>query len=1156
MSGSLPPPEPGRARRRADRPTAARAARASIRDAARGLVLLAGEPGRRRRRHRARVALGATVAGQLAGQPAPAFLASPLAAHRTAQLRLASTEVAPRDRRASEAAEAGSRAGRSARRDRDVMAEVERLLLVVVQFLPRVAALVRLRAAEARLGAWSAGLTELHDPAVVAARERLAAAQLHVAEAAAAMAASRRGTLASAQTALTLTAEALAAAAAWLGRGLRAASGVLWAWLLWLAAAGRRAVRAAAAGVAVAAAAAVAAVQAAAPRVAAAGRAAAHGTAAAAAVAARAAAAVVVAVARVVARAVAAAARTAGAAVVAATRAVAAATLAVARTAAAAVRTAAAAVRTTAAAGLAAAHGVAAWIDGRVARGRARRRRGRRIPAAEPARADPAGGPNGRVEGAGASTAPLLQGGPDGPGRERPPGRDDQQEATEPWWLPSHLGEPVADGTGRRTRRRRAGAYQRRNSVVAGLTALFRRAARRLGRVVVALAAPPDHRRRGWLPFVRPVAVALALALVAGTAAALPTGMLVAGSVKVAAAGLPDLDELKKLRQPERTQIYDRDGRLIEVLHDEQDRIVVPLTRMAKRLQQAVIAAEDARFYEHGGVDERGIVRAALANMLKGDVTQGGSTITQQLVRNTYPDLRARTLDRKVKEAALAAQLENRLSKREILAAYLNRVYFGAGYYGVETASWGYFRRHAREVSLTQAATLAAIIREPETANPRQHPERARALRDSVLTRMADLGMVAATDAAKARARPLKVRGPRTVGGRYPWFVDGLRRQLEHDGRLGKSREQRVRRLFEGGLRIRTTLDRDLQLAAEQAVRNHLPESGRQQIALIAIDPRNGAVRAVVGGQNYRRNHYNVAVQGRGRQPGSSFKPFVLATALDAGVAPDSVWESSGFSSDDVCGAPWTVDNYEGKGSGKISVREATWRSVNGVYARLMEHLCPAKVAAMADKLGVHLEGPQAHAPSMALGSVEVRPIDMASAYGVFANLGEYHRPTFVERVTYRSDTVLENRPHGERRISAALAWQVNDILKGVIAHGTGTAASIGRPEAGKTGTNQEYRDAWFVGYTPQLVTAVWMGDPKEQTPMLNVGGIRVTGGSYPAQVWRDFMLAAMVNQEVLDWPKPPEELSYTILPPPPSQPKQEPGKKKRRKHPGPPGGR
>jgi penicillin-binding protein 1A len=409
-------------------------------------------------------------------------------------------------------------------------------------------------------------------------------------------------------------------------------------------------------------------------------------------------------------------------------------------------------------------------------------------------------------------------------------------------------------------------------------------------------------------------------------------------------------------------------------------------------------------------------------------------------------------------------------------------------------------------------------------------------------------------EADKARRQPVKVKKAGTVGGRYPWFVDGLRRQLEQDPRLGKTREQRVRQLFEGGLRIYTTLDGDLQLAAEQAVRNHLPASG-PQIALIAVDPRNGAVRAVVGGNNYSRHKYNVAVQGQGRQPGSSFKPFVLAAALDAGISPDSVWESSAFHAGEVCGTrldpPWNVDNYEGKGGGKITVREATARSVNGVYARLMARLCPARVIEMAKRLGITADLPRA--PSIALGSAEVRPIEMASAYGTLANLGEYHRPTFVEKVTRHGKTLIEDRAAGERRISAALAWQVNDILKGVVDRGTGTAANIGRPQAGKTGTNQSYRDAWFVGYTPQLSTAVWMGYPDQQRSMLNVNGIRVTGGSYPAEVWHDFMLAAMVNQEVLDWPRPPEQLKYTVLPPPRSEPKK---KDRKRKRPGPPGNR
>jgi penicillin-binding protein 1A len=353
-----------------------------------------------------------------------------------------------------------------------------------------------------------------------------------------------------------------------------------------------------------------------------------------------------------------------------------------------------------------------------------------------------------------------------------------------------------------------------------------------------------------------------------------------------------------------------------------------------------------------------------------------------------------------------------------------------------------------------------------------------------------------------------------------------------------------------------------MQRAAEQAVERWRPPTG-PDIALVAIDPRDGGVRAVVGGRNFKKESYNAALQGVGRQPGSSFKTFVLAAALDAGISPDSVWESSPFDQL-VCGSPWSVDNYEGGGSGPVSVRDATRRSVNGVYGRLMERLCPDKVAEMAERLGIPPIPARYRVPSMALGSAEVRPIDMASAYATLANLGEYHKPSFFERVDHRSGRpVIEQPSQPERRVSAALAWQVNDILKGVITGGTGTAANIGRPAAGKTGTNQEYRDAWFVGYTPQLAVAVWMGDPKSQEPMYNVQGQRVSGGSFPARVWHDFMAVAMADQEVLDWPKPPEELTYTVLPPPPEEDKDKDKDKddkdrdrdRPRRTPGPPGG-
>jgi penicillin-binding protein 1A len=1055
------PPAHGadRPARPAHQPTVARAAAACLLSLLVAARLLAVGLAARRRLRAARVALGAAVAAHFSGQPAPAFLAGPLAAHRAAAARLAAT--APPTRRPSwaegqdprraggqgppgtrpapgGAADRGrpvatppvtpSRASRSA--GGDPFAAATRLGAALVRALPRLLARARLRAAEGRLGALAAELADLPEP-LTAARGRAAGAGWAVAEADAERAASRRAAAAEARLALALAGEALAGLFARARSGLRSGSSMFRAWLLALAVAGRR-------------------------------------------------------------RLVIGAATTG-------------------RGVAAGGRGGAAVVRWPAAAGgavLAACAALAGRIDVAVERRRARRATTAPPPPA-PAGREAAAGANGRWPG------------------QQPARLTSAGEADGPWWLPSNLaGEQPAPA-------RQPGAHARRGRL-GTLRAFGRRTGRRLAPVVGGLAAPPDRRHHGWFAFVRPVAAALALAVLLGTVAALPAGLVVADTVKAASGGLPDLDELKPLAQPERTQIYDRNGRLIEVLHDEQDRIVVPLSQVPQAVRQAVIAAEDERFYQHHGVDDRGILRAAITNLLRGQTAQGGSTITQQLVRQAYPDLKDRSIARKVKEAALAAQLEGRLTKDQILQDYLNRVYFGSGYYGVEAASRGYFRKTVGDLDLAQAATLAGIIRSPETANPRSSAGRARELRDSVLDRMAALGMISSATAAKAKREPFKAYPPRRLGGSYPWFVDGLKRQLLDDPRLGRTERARYRELYEGGLRIYTTLDRDMQAKAEDAVRRWRPKSG-PDIALVAIDPRDGQVRAVVGGRNYKRNKYNVAVQGQGRQVGSSFKPFVLATALQEGISPDSVWESAPFQSDDVCGSPWKVDNYEGGGSGKISVREATWRSVNGVYARLMERLCPDKVIDMAKRLGITADLP--HVPSIALGSADIRPIDMASAYATFADGGVYHKPTFVTEVKYHGRTVFQDQPVGERRIPEALAWQVTDILKGVIAHGTGVAANIGRPEAGKTGTNQNYQDAWFVGYTPELAAAVWMGDPDKQVPMLDVNGIRVTGGSYPARVWHDFMLPALSAVPPSDWQQPPDQLHYDVLPPPSGQP-------------------
>jgi penicillin-binding protein 1A len=675
---------------------------------------------------------------------------------------------------------------------------------------------------------------------------------------------------------------------------------------------------------------------------------------------------------------------------------------------------------------------------------------------------------------------------------------------------------------------------------VAGLPA---RVVRRFGRwtaswlapVVVAVAAPPNRARRPWLGLFRPIAAACVLSLVIGMFTALPTGMVMAGSVKAAGRGLPDLADLRPLDQPERTEVYDVNGKLIEVLKSEQDRIVVPLTAVPVLVQNAVVAAEDARFYDHRGVDQRGIVRALFADIAEGARSQGGSTITQQLVRNAYPHLKERSLARKVREAALAAELERRTSKPKILEQYLNRVYFGGGYYGVEAASRGYFARRVGQLSLAQAATLAGIIRSPETANPRTSPKEALHLRNTVLDRMVELGMVPADAAARARREPLGVRArPSLPNGRYRWFMDGVKRQLLDDPRLGRTLKEREKKLFQGGLRIFTTLNPEIQKAAERAVAERGPSTG-PDVALVSMIPSTGAVRAVVGGRDRARGRFNLALQAH-RQPGSSFKPFVLASALENGISPDSLWDTSGWPLRQVCGAPWKVDNYEGKGGGLMPVRAATWFSVNGVYGRLMEQLCPDKVVDMARRLGVRIDKEQQKAPSIALGSANVYPIDMAAAYATFANMGVRQEPNFVTKVIRHGQVLFENKPTGQQVIPPALAYEVNDVLKGVIEHGTARSAQIGRPASGKTGTTQDYRDAWFVGYTPQLATAVWMGYSRQEEPMLDVQGVsRVTGGSLPASIWQHFMQEALAGTAPTDWQRPPETLQYTVLPPPPT---------------------
>ena len=615
-------------------------------------------------------------------------------------------------------------------------------------------------------------------------------------------------------------------------------------------------------------------------------------------------------------------------------------------------------------------------------------------------------------------------------------------------------------------------------------------------------------------------------------------------------------DEQLVFKPPQSSKIYASDGTLITTLHEEQDRTVIPLERIPEVVRQAVIAIEDERFYDHGGVDWQAIARAAVTNARTGEITEGGSTITQQYVKNMIiapGQIAEQTLERKFREAALARQLEERLSKDEILERYLNTVYFGEGAYGIQAAAKTYFGKAAVQLDLHEAALLAAIIRSPATYTPlkKRNREAALARRNLVLDKMAELGYVSEAEAAAAKARKLGVV-PRRDSRRYPapYFVDYVLRTIKYDRRfraLGKTPAQREKALFTGGYRIHTTVDLDMQAAAEEAWRQVLTEPSDPHAALVAVDPATGQVRAMVGGRDYfaRRKEdpfakLNLAIAGEpglgeggfapgtGRQAGSAFKPFGLAAALESGgKSLASVYDAPAcitLGPEDTGAAPYRACNYSGEGSGaaRLTLLDATVRSVNTVFVQLAADIGPDKVVDMARRLGIRT--PLTPVLASILGTEPVNALGMASAYATFASGGIYHPPVAVTRIVGPDGRVVYQDPgESQRVLDTAVSYFVTTALQQVILRGTGIAAQIGRPAAGKTGTAQEYRDAWFAGYTPNLAAAVWVGYPEGQIEMKPACAIpdpsvcrptriQVTGGSWPAQIWQAFMLRATVD--------------------------------------------
>ena len=604
------------------------------------------------------------------------------------------------------------------------------------------------------------------------------------------------------------------------------------------------------------------------------------------------------------------------------------------------------------------------------------------------------------------------------------------------------------------------------------------------------------------------------------------------------------------------TYILDREGNVLGTFHASVDRTIVPFSRMPKSLRDAVIAAEDQGFYEHSGIDPLGVMRAAWNDLIAHEVVQGGSTITMQLVKNVYAGhyetdrktgqttyvVPPRTFTQKVREALLAMKLERTYSKDEILAKYLNTIYFGHGAYGVEAAAQAYWGIHASELNMIRSATVAGLISNPSLFDPIDHPADARIRRDYVLDRMAALGTITAERAAQLKLQDVRTHpsdGNLSFPPKLGYFLDYTKRTL-----IAKYDEAQV---FGGGLKVITGLDPQMQAAAEAAVAARLDTPGDPEAAVVAIDPATGEVRAMYGGRNWGTSQVNLATGdgGTGRQAGSAFKPFTLTAAMEANVSLSSRWYGPGTITiqDPRCytdGEPWTLSNASDEESGTFSLATATAYSVNTVFAQVASLVGPDAVADAAHRMGIRSK--LQPVCSITLGTQAVTPLEMTNAYATLAARGIRRWATPVHAVRDASGAVLDRTTsgRGKRVISSNDADLVTYALENVIRYGTGTSANIGRPAAGKTGTAQDYVDAWFCGYVPRLATCVWIGYPKGEIPLENVEGYSaVYGGTIPALIWHDFMLKATERMPVQEFPTPSFE-GYTTgapTPPPPPSP-------------------
>jgi penicillin-binding protein 1A len=563
---------------------------------------------------------------------------------------------------------------------------------------------------------------------------------------------------------------------------------------------------------------------------------------------------------------------------------------------------------------------------------------------------------------------------------------------------------------------------------------------------------------------------------------------------------LPSVKTLETFQPLQGTKVYDDNDELLTELHVER-RIFVPLAHIPQTLRDAIIATEDRRFYSHFGVDPIGVARAIYQNYRRGRIVEGGSTITQQLTKVLFltPD---KSLERKMKEAALALELERRYPKDRILEMYLNQVYFGNGAYGVEAASRTYFGKSVTELSVKEAALLAGLPRAPSTYSPFEHGEAAKRRREVVLRRMVEYGALKDADAKKLARADLGLIPPerRRTTGQY--FLEYVQQTLE--AKYGADM------VFKGGLNVYTTLNPTMQLAAEQSLKDGLKAlEGRSKTArpgehpegaIVTIEPQTGYVRAMVGGYDFFRSEFNRAVQAR-RQPGSAFKPFVYIAALESGFTAASRIEDAPVSYAVGPNGAWKPENYDRKFRGPTTLQQAVEESVNVVTVKLQEQIGLSRTVRVARRFGI--SSPLDVNLSLALGTSDLTLLELTSAYAALANQGAWLPPTTIRYVTDAQGKLLEEHiAEPKEAVAPETAYVITHMLRGVVERGTGIAAkSLGRPIAAKTGTTNDYSNAWFVGYTPRVATGVWVGYDRPRSL-----GKDETGSRVAVPIWVSYM--------------------------------------------------